>query len=154
MADIEHARPPAGFEGIRQAPDVPAKMPHARHSLTGIHAGSFAKHRNSFTEPWVDVRADIDAINRGEGYFNARNRRTWINGRIYGMHENGTTWPESGTGVIQINRGTFNALTIIQGYNGLNERSEHQIAHEKGITIEDRELAIRIWRSRQEALGT
>lgn len=102
-------------------------------------------------EPWVDVRADLDAINAGECIYDPATRRAWIHGRLYGIHENGTAFPIEGDGIIVVSRGAFRALQAYEEYNGINDRSEHEIGHEKGVTGEDRAVAQRIWHMRKKA---
>jgi hypothetical protein len=103
--------------------------------------------------PWVDVDADMDAVNRGDGYFHAGTRQTWINGRLYGMHDNGTTYPIQGEGIIPCGRETYRALIILRKYNGVNERSDREVTMSRSITEWDRHEAGRIWRLREEAEG-
>ncbi len=153
MAESDQRRPPTHVTGTRQAPDVTATVPNARHGVTTFTASSWNRKRNSLLEPWVDVRANLDAINAGEGVYDPATRRIWVNGRLYGMHENGTTFPIEGDGIIPLNRGTYRALQAYQEYNGINERSIHALRREKGVTDEDRATAQRIWRMREEARG-
>ncbi len=130
-----------------------ATVPNARHGVTTFTASSWNRKRNSLLEPWVDVRADLDAINAGEGDYDPATRRIWVNGRLYGMHENGTTFPIEGDGIIQISRSIYKALTIIRRYNGVNDRSEREMTQDLSISQTDRDKSIRIWRLREEAHG-
>jgi hypothetical protein len=114
---------------------------------------SHRKVQNSLIEPWVDVQADIDAINAGDGFYDPATRRVWVNGRLYGLHDSGTTFPIEGEGIIPVNRPTFKALTILRRYNGVNAHSEHEIARDPVVGATDRDQAIRIWRLREKALG-
>ena len=34
----------------------------------------------------ADIRSDIEAINRGDGYIDVGDQRVWINGRLWGIH--------------------------------------------------------------------
>jgi len=103
--------------------------------------------------PWIDIRADIDAINAGEGFHDRGTRQTWVNGRVYGMHGDGRTYPISGVGIINVSRGAYNALLIFRQYNGIDERAEFRISRERSIKAADRLEAIRIWRLREEAIS-
>jgi len=62
-------------------------------------------------------------------------------------------FPIEGDGIIPVNRGTYRALQAYEEYNGVNERSEYQLSRERGVTDEDRAIAQRIWRMREEARG-
>lgn len=104
-------------------------------------------------EPWVDIRADLNAINAGEGIYDPATRRIWVNGRLYGLHENGTTFPIEGDGIIPVSRSIYKALTIIRRYNGVNDRSEREMTQDLSISQPDRDEAVRIWRLRDEARG-
>ncbi|MBA2469803.1 MAG: hypothetical protein H0V37_10400 [Chloroflexia bacterium] len=151
MAESDTRQPPAHVKGTRRAPDVMATQPHDRHRLTSFRSGSHRKAQNSLIEPWVDVRADLDAMNNGDGIYDPTTRRVWVNGRLYGMHENGTTFPIEGDGIIPVNRATYKALTIMRRYNGVNEPSRYEIARDTAIGLADRNEAVRIWELREKA---
>lgn len=153
MAKSDQRRPPAHVKGTRRAPDVTATWPNARHGVTTFNAGSWNRKQNSLIEPRVDVGADLDAINAGTGAYDPATRRIWVNGRLYGVHENGTTFPIEGDGIIQVSRSIYKALTIIRRYNGVNERSEREIGQDLSISQADRDESVRIWRLREKARG-
>lgn len=119
----ERPATPSNIKGTRRPPDVTATWPNARHGVTTFTASSWNRRRNSLLEPWVDVRADLDAINAGGGVYDLATRRVWVDGRLYGIHEHGTTFPIEGDGIIPVGRGACRAL------------------------------AQRIWRMREEAQG-
>jgi hypothetical protein len=104
-------------------------------------------------ELWVDVVSDMDAINQGLGNWRGRFEVS-IHDRVYGVHENGTTFPIEGSGIVLANRGAYAALMIFRRYNGVNVQAEFQIAQEAGISDEDRVEAIRLWHIRMEALAS
>lgn len=128
-----------------------ATKPHDRHRLTGFRSGSHRKAQNNLIEAWVDVQADLDAMNNGDGIYDPATRRIWVNGRMYGMHERGTTFPIEGDGIISVNRATYKALTILRRYNGVNDRSRHEISRDSAIGLADRHEAVRIWELREKA---
>src|SRR5687767_13279006 len=71
----------------RSLPPRPARMPHRRHILAKVDQHTWAKAENTVIETWVDVRADIDAINRGDA---VRRGETYeINGRQYQVKPDG-----------------------------------------------------------------
>jgi hypothetical protein len=153
LAERDQQHPPAHVKGTRRAPEVPATWPHARHGLLTFTASSWIRERNSLLEPWVDVWADLEAINAGEGIYDPSTRRIWIHGRLYGMHEHGTTFPIEGEGIISVDRPTYKALMILRRYNGVNDRSEREITSDLSINEADRAEAVRIWRLREKAHG-
>jgi hypothetical protein len=152
LAKFEDRPPPAGFNGTRRMPDRVARRPNPRHGLTSFGRKSQTKGENALLMPWVDVQDDMDAINRGEGMFDPATRQTWSHGRLYGMHDTGRTFPMRGEGIISCERETYRALTIIRKYNGLNERSAHEIEQHPMIEDDHRDEAIRIWRIREELM--
>lgn len=129
------------------------RRPHSRRQLTGFVASSAVKDQNSLIESWVDIQADMHAINTGRGEYDPGTQRVSVNGRTYGIHDNGRAYPVSGEGIIEVTRGTYKALTILRRYNGVNERSEGQISRERGITAKEWVEAINIWRLRERALN-
>ncbi len=105
-------------------------------------------------EPWVDVQADLDAINRGEAIVDHQHATAWINGRLWGFHtDTGTAYPMEGKGFVRLNQLQFFALRTIARYNGLNARSEATLNRHPDLTDEDREIVRRLWRMREEAEG-
>lgn len=134
---------------LRLLPPVQVRRPNDRHFLHRIRPSTQIKRRNDLIAPWVDVADDVRAINLGGGRWEGRHL-VEINERVYGVHENGTLFPVSGPGIVNINRGTYAALLIFGRYNGINDDAERQIARELGVTADDREEAIRLWRSHRE----
>ncbi len=53
-------------------------------------------------------------MNNGDGMYDPATRRVWVNGRMYGMHESGTTFPIEGDSIIPVNRATYKAQTILR----------------------------------------
>lgn len=111
------------------------------------------KDQNSLLEPWVDIQADMEAINAGLGSYDPGTQLVHVNARTYGIHESGKAYPVSGEGIIKVNRGTYKALLIMRRYNGVNDRSRFEINLNDSISTTDRDDAIRIWRLREKALG-
>jgi hypothetical protein len=92
------------------------------------------------------MRADVDAINRGEAVRDG-NRFT-VNGRVYVSKGDGGSFPVSGSGVHRLPRGAFKALGV---YNelGITDAAERQLDLER-IHIEERAAAARAWRADRE----
>jgi len=104
--------------------------------------------RNTMIEPWVDVRADIDAINGGKAFCHRASGRIWIHGRLYGTHTDrrtGTIFPISGAGFIGISSAQHFAVRTFARYNGITPAAEYELACNGKITNEDIEVARVIW---------
>ena len=104
-------------------------------------------------EPWVDVRADLDAINAGEGIYDPATRWIRVNGRLYGMHENGTKFPIEGDGIIPWNMPgdfpTWYGLTIDDDLVEYVDRALNTVAHGLGTVAlsdadDDRDMTIHL----------
>lgn len=119
------------------------RPPSRRHQLARVNQRTVAKARNSVIESWVDVQADIDAINAGRAI--AQGNMYTVNGRTYGVEPNGTNYPISGPGIHMLERGAFRALGV---YNtcGRSERAE-AILDAMGIRPGERARALAAWRS-------
>jgi len=108
--------------------------------------------RNTIIEPRVDIQADLDAINRGDGIIDRHWQTIWVNGRLWGYHaDTGTIYPMEGGGFVQMTQLQFFALRVLVRYNGINPQSERMLANNPDMTDEDRDIARRIWRMREEA---
>lgn len=150
----ERDQPPAGVTASRQKPPVTVAMPNARHfphtfgRRIFTHGGKGSK--TTVFEPWVDVQADVDAINRGEGFVDTEKATIWINGRTYGYHSDrgskSRLFPKEGVGTIQLLDKHVRALEKVIAYNGLNERSERFLQLSPHLAEDDRELIRRVWR--------
>jgi hypothetical protein len=63
-------------------------------------------------------------------------------------------YPISGDGFIgPVGRNVFKDLIAYRRYNGINEPAEFEIGQQPFISIEDREVARRIWRLREATRG-
>jgi len=116
-----------------------------RHSAAHFAVNRFIREENTLYEAWVDIDADIEAINRGDGAYDAATRRVIVNGRTYGIHEDGATYPISGPGLIPVDRATTKALRILKQNGGLTGATQRRFAAEPSITREVQEAALRLW---------
>lgn len=149
-------KPPVEFTGVRGKPNVEAKAPSIRrHSLLMLGKHAFVRgDRSTVVLPHVDMDADVAAINRGEGLFDAGNRRCWINGRLYGLKSEGNigqAYPISGDGVVPLDSPEYKTLLIFRKYNGVNERSLREIDLNPEFTADHRDKAIWLWEIREKA---
>lgn len=100
------------------------------------------------------VQSDLEAINRGDAIVDRGLGTAWINGRLWGYHtDTGTAYPIEGEGFVQMNSLQYYALRTIARYNGINPDSERELSYHPDLNDEDRELARRVWRMREEAEG-
>ena len=151
----EPPQPPAHVTGTRQKPQVTLGMPsRTRHDPDAISARGKSRkgERNTVIEPWVDVQADIDAINHGEAIVDRERATAWVNGRLWGFHtDTGTAYPIRGNGVIPLTQAQHSAVRMIAGYTELNEDAERELRMRPSLTDMDREIVRRIWRLRTRA---
>ena len=93
--------------------------PHPRHTLAGARNGWVAD-RNSVilrgNEP--AVRADIEQIAAGQARWASDLDRYVINGRSYCVESGGRVFPDSGPGIVKLDRNEYAALTEIAKANG------------------------------------
>ncbi|MEF3118206.1 hypothetical protein [Streptomyces chrestomyceticus] len=97
------------------------KRPHERHTISGAaRAGKNVKEENTLILPGYskEVEADIAGIAEGKATYLPRDDRYEINGRTYGVHENGTVYPASGPGFVQLDRNEYAALSAIAKAKG------------------------------------
>ncbi|MGN6033035.1 MAG: hypothetical protein ACTHQE_15390 [Thermomicrobiales bacterium] len=145
--------PPEGY--VQGFPRNPVRRVANRHMIATIVWEDRAERgdRNTMIEPWVDVRGDLDAINRGEGFCHHASGRIWINGRLYGTHTDrrtGTIFPISGDGLITITSAQHFAVRTFARYNGITPGAEYELECNKNISGEDIDVARRIWNIRIE----
>jgi hypothetical protein len=100
---------------------LPLKPPNAsRHVIDQIPYRPYkVTDINTIIEPWVDVEADVAAINRGAATY--ANERYTINGRVYGVHAGRRLFPVSGAGFIQLSRTAYRILGV---YNQFGDTPE------------------------------
>lgn len=115
-------------------------MPVDRHFLRRINKDTVRKKTNSVFAPDVNVRADIDAINRGEA---VRQGQHWqVNGRRYMIEATGRAFPVDGEGVYRLTRGQYAALAAYNEY-GETEAAERYL-RDSWIAPDNRELGKRL----------
>ncbi|WP_139140903.1 hypothetical protein [Streptomyces oceani] len=110
---------PASEEVQGPARGKELREPHPRHTFGGIKHGE-VKPENSLILPEVrqSVRTDIEQIAKGEAHFNPVTQRYEINGRVYGVESSGTVFPDSGQGIVKLNRVEYDALKQIARVGG------------------------------------
>lgn len=103
------------------------------------------KEKNTVILPGVDVADDVAAINSGQA---TRVRETFtISGRTYQAKPDGTLFPVSGEGFVQLDRGAFKALGVLNAHG--NTAGARAILGNMGINDEARGAALEVWRALQ-----
>ncbi|MFD4860561.1 hypothetical protein [Streptomyces atratus] len=87
------------------------KPPNARHTISGS-AGREIKEKNSIILRGYsrEIEQDIAGIAEGRAKLTADGNRYEINGRTYGVEPGGRVYPESGPGIVNLDRNEYAAL--------------------------------------------
>ncbi|MBL1083089.1 hypothetical protein JK359_14030 [Streptomyces actinomycinicus] len=104
---------PAGGKTLRP--------PNARHTVSGAaHSGRNVREANSVVLRGYeqDIHQDIADIAAGKGAWDDATSRYEINGRTYGVEDTGTMYPDSGTGIVKLDRNEYAALQQISKAKG------------------------------------
>ncbi len=99
--------------------------------------------------PCVDMVRDTDLIRRGNGEFLGSDR--WrVNGRTYVREQTptGTLYPESGPGIVVLDRAEYKALVILATYNGYTEQAANELSRNPHIADEAIEVARSLYAQR------
>ncbi|MFE7659256.1 WXG100 family type VII secretion target [Streptomyces celluloflavus] len=97
------------------------KRPHDRHTIGGAgRAGKNIQEKNTIILPGYsqEVEKDIAGIADGKAAWIPDGERYEINGRTYGIHENGTVYPAAGPGLVEMDRNEYAALSQIAKAKG------------------------------------
>jgi hypothetical protein len=122
------------------------RPPGARHRLTKVGQKTLARDVTTVIEPGVDIAGDVAAIN--QGLAQRVGDRFIINGRTYGAHTNGTLYPISGPGFIQLDRGAFKGLGVLNKFGDTPQAAE--IMGRMGLSPEAQAAARGAWRAGQQ----
>ncbi|MGW2795951.1 hypothetical protein [Streptomyces sp. NPDC001269] len=99
--------------------------PNKRHFLRGVKHGVVRGVNSVVLRGYEgDVRRDVRDIAAGHAHWNPQTGRYEINGRSYGVEESGTVFPDSGDGIVKLNRLQYNALKEIAKVGGDLEKAE------------------------------
>lgn len=131
-------------------PKLPIAAPvRLRHALDAINRRSRIRHANGVALPNVDMVRDTDLIRRGNGEFLGSDR--WrVNGRTYVREKTpaGTLYPESGPGIVVLDRAEYRALVILATYNGYTEQAANELSRNPHIADEAIEVARNLYAQR------
>ena len=101
--------------------------PHSRHKGASVKMKTSAKEKNSVYDGTVDIKSDVKLINEGK-FTQVGEEMHLSNGRVYGSHApasgNGdrSLFPIRGTGIIELNRGEFKVLGVLNEH-GISDKS-------------------------------
>jgi hypothetical protein len=139
--------PALGKEPAAHVPGAEASLrpPARRHWGATVNQKTVAKNLNTVIEPGVDVAGDVAAIRAGratrvDGHY-------VVNGRTYGVHD-GTLYPVSGPGFHQLNRGSFQALGVLNKFGDTAE-ARAILGRMKNVGPDELEAALAAWRAMQ-----
>jgi hypothetical protein len=95
------------------------KPPHQRHTVAGAKNG-MVKEKNTIILKGreAEIEGDIKGIAEGKAKLVDNGSAYEINGRKYGVEENGRTFPISGNGLAELNRNEYAALKEIAKAGG------------------------------------
>lgn len=95
------------------------KPPHPRHTVAGARNG-MVKEKNTVILKGreAEIEGDIQGIAEGKAKLVDNGSAYEINGRKYGVEENGRTFPISGNGLVELNRNEYAALKEIAKAGG------------------------------------
>ncbi|TBO55282.1 WXG100 family type VII secretion target [Streptomyces kasugaensis] len=95
------------------------RAPHPRHTMGGVKSGE-VKAENSLILPEYRqaVDKDIAGIAAGKAKWDHVSQRYEINGRTYGIEDTGTVFPDSGPGIVSLDRVEYDALKQITRVDG------------------------------------
>jgi Flp pilus assembly pilin Flp len=95
------------------------KFPNKRHTVSGASGGQVKERNTVILRGNEDlVRADIEGIANGRATLSADGNTYEINGRAYEVEGNGTVFPKSGPGLVQMDRIEYAALKEIARNKG------------------------------------
>lgn len=95
------------------------RFPNSRHTVSGSKSGE-VKETNSVIVRGreTEVAQDISDIARGKARFDGNTERYVVNGRSYGVEKTGTVYPDSGPGIVKLDRNEYAALQQVARANG------------------------------------
>jgi hypothetical protein len=93
--------------------------PNARHTVAGARSGMVRPDNSVVLRGNEDaMRDDVAQIAAGNARWNPATNRYEINGRSYGVETSGTVFPDSGPGIVKLDRNEYAALTEIAKAGG------------------------------------
>ncbi|MFG1805200.1 hypothetical protein [Streptomyces sp. NPDC049040] len=95
------------------------RPPNARHTVSGAASGEVEADNSVILRGYQQqVNQDIADIAAGRAKFDEKSTRYEINGRTYGVEPTGTVYPDSGPGIVKLDRNEYAALKEIAKAKG------------------------------------
>lgn len=95
------------------------KLPNKRHNVSGAASGEIRADNSVFLRSHQGVAAqDIADIASGKATYIKEFDRYEVNGRTYGVEDSGTMFPDSGPGIVKLDRNEYAALQQIAKAKG------------------------------------
>jgi hypothetical protein len=93
--------------------------PNARHTVAGARSGMVRPSNSVVLRGNEDaMRDDVAQIAAGNARWDKTINRYEINGRTYGVEPGGTVYPDSGPGIVKLDRNEYAALSAISRAGG------------------------------------
>ncbi|MFF8928215.1 hypothetical protein ACF1AO_13190 [Streptomyces longwoodensis] len=87
------------------------KRPNSRHTISGAGSGEIKERNSLILRGYSDeIDRDIAAIAEGKANLAKDGNRYEINGRTYGVEPGGRVYPDSGPGIVNLDRNEYAAL--------------------------------------------
>ena len=110
---------PAGDSVTGSARGESLKPPHPRHTIAGARHGKVDKDNTVFLRGHEGVAAqDVREIAAGDAFWDTATQRYQVNGRSYGVEPGGRVFPDSGAGMVKLDRNEYAALKEIARAGG------------------------------------
>ncbi|MFG1607719.1 WXG100 family type VII secretion target [Actinoplanes sp. NPDC049265] len=105
-------RAPDDLPGPARGRDI--RLPNSRHTVSGSRTGEVKNPTTIILRGNESaVREDVRQLAAGNAKFDGDSNTYVVNGRSYGIHENGTVFPVSGPGLVVLNGTEYTALQMI-----------------------------------------
>jgi hypothetical protein len=93
--------------------------PHPRHTIEGARNGMIRPKNSVFLRGFeADINKDVAQIAEGKARWNPQTNRYEINGRSYGVEPSGRVYPDSGVGIVNLDRNEYAALKALAKAGG------------------------------------
>ncbi|MDF3300448.1 hypothetical protein [Streptomyces tropicalis] len=98
-----------GVEGPAAGKEL--KPPNARHTISGSGRGEVKEANSVVLRGYEqDISQDVSDIAAGKGTWDPNTSRYEVNGRSYGVEDTGRVYPDSGKGIVKLDRNEYAAL--------------------------------------------
>jgi hypothetical protein len=99
----------SGVRGPAAGKDL--KPPHPRHTISGAAHGEVKEANSVVLRGYEqDINKDVADIAAGRATFQQSTNRYEVNGRLYGVEDTGRVYPDSGKGIVKLDRNEYAAL--------------------------------------------